>query len=673
MSSVETAEEFKTRSQVDQPFEAQFNGSTEFILVTDHQTPEKKRNFGEFCATGLKNVFRKKTLYKRLPILNWLPHYNREDAIGDIIAGITVGLTVIPQGLAYSGVAGLPTQYGLYGAFMGCFAYVIFGTCKDSTVGSTAIASLMVFQFAKGVWQRAILLTFLTGIIEILMALFRLSFIIEFVSGPVSAGFTSAIAFIITTSQIKDIIGVKNAKGITFLERWISMINDIGNIRIADTILGCSCVVILMLMRSLGNIKVGPKHNRRWYHILVTKLLWFFGVSRNATLVIVCATASMYMQERGMNYFRLTGYIPGGLPEFRLPPFSIEGTPGNETTGEPAVEAESFFEMVNNMGYGLIIVPLVALMENIAACKALAKGKPIDTAQELIAMGVANVANSFFQGYRANGGLARSAVNKASGVRTPLGNMYIGAIVVFALLYLTDFFYYIPKAALASVIISAVIFQVQYQVIVPMWRSKRTDLIPYFVAFIACLVMPLELGILAAIGVNLMFILYHSARPKVRLETLETQEGLKFLKLTPDRCLIFPSVEFVRNLVLKFGNKTTLPVVIDCTYIYGADYTAAKVISSLIEDFKRRNQKIIFYNLKPNVVQIFDGLNISLTLCYNTDALTQALRENQNGAMSKPPVDNYVEAGNRSSNATLNSTLTIDVASIENPENTTKL
>lgn len=88
-------------------------------------------------------------------------------------------------------------------------------------------------------------------------------------------------------------------------------------------------------------------------------------------------------------------------------------------------------------------------------------------------MGVANVANSFFQGYRANGGLARSAVNNASGVRTPLGNMYIGAIVVFALLYLTEFFYYIPKAALASIIISAVIFQVQYQVILPMWRSKR--------------------------------------------------------------------------------------------------------------------------------------------------------------------------------------------------------
>ncbi|XP_004521359.1 sodium-independent sulfate anion transporter [Ceratitis capitata] len=674
MSTFETTEEFKTRQQIDQPLETQFNGSTEFILVSDHQTSARQtRNFSDFCAAGLKNVFRKKTLYRRLPILQWLPHYNREDAIGDLIAGITVGLTVIPQGLAYSGVAGLPTQYGLYGAFMGCFVYVILGTCKDSTVGSTAIASLMVFQFAKGVWQRAVLLTFLTGLIELLMALFRLSFIIEFVSGPVSAGFTSAVALIITTSQIKHIIGVKNAKGTTFLERWISMISDIGNVRMADTILGCSCVLILMLMRSMGRIRVGPKDNRKWYHAMATRVLWFLSVSRNATLVIFFAAVSMYMKAHDMNYFRLTGYIPGGLPEFGLPPFSIEAKPGNETTGEPAVEAETFVEMVNNMGYGLIIVPLVALLENIAACKALAKGKPIDTSQELIAMGIANVANSFFQGYRANGGLARSAVNNASGVRTPLGNMYIGAIVVFALLYLTDFFYYIPKAVLASIIISAVIFQVQYQVIVPMWRSKRTDLIPYFVAFIACLVMPLELGILSAIGVNLLFILYHSARPKVRLETLETKDGLKFLKLTPDRCLIFPSVEFVRNIVLKFGNKTTLPVVIDCTYIYSADYTAAKVISSLLDDFNQRKQKLIFFNLKPNVAHIFDGLNVNLTLCYNTTALTQALSESEEGGEINLALEPDIETGVRMSTESLNSASTVDVSLNVSTDKITKL
>lgn len=102
-----------------------------------------------------------------------------------------------------------------------------------------------------------------------------------------------------------------------------------------------------------------------------------------------------------------------------------------------------------------------------------AKGQPIDTTQEVLTIGIANVANSLFQGYRANGGLARSAVNNASGVRTPLGNFYIGLIVIFALLFLTEFFYYIPQAVLAAIIISAVIFQLQYHVILPMWRSKR--------------------------------------------------------------------------------------------------------------------------------------------------------------------------------------------------------
>lgn len=110
MSSVETAEEFKTRSQIDQPTETHLNGSKEFILITDHKTSKKGCNVNDFLKSGVKNIFRKKTLYKRFPILTWLPRYTRSDAIGDLIAGITVGLTVIPQGLAYSGVAGLPTQ-----------------------------------------------------------------------------------------------------------------------------------------------------------------------------------------------------------------------------------------------------------------------------------------------------------------------------------------------------------------------------------------------------------------------------------------------------------------------------------------------------------------------------------------------------------------------------------
>ncbi|XP_037956543.1 sodium-independent sulfate anion transporter-like isoform X1 [Teleopsis dalmanni] len=631
MSTLENQAPFRKTSRIEEPVESQFNGSTEFILITDHQTTLHKsleqletKTETSCCKAYVKNVFRKKTLYKRLPILQWLPNYTTTDAIGDLIAGITVGLTVIPQGLAYAGVAGLPSEYGLYGSFMGCFVYVLLGTCKDSTIGSTAIASLLVYQIAQGVWQRAVLLTFITGIIEIFMAIFKLGFLVEFVSGPVSAGFTSAVALIISTSQIKSMLGVKSG-GTTFLERWITIIRNIRNIRVPDTLLGISCVLILIVMRSIGRIKMAPKV-LKWYHKLINKSLWFLGVTRNASLVILCTVIVSKLEKENNHYFRLTGHVPLGLPEFGLPPFSINSVPANVTFEDEEVKGETFMEMINSLGYGLIIVPLIALLENIAVCKAFAKGKPIDATQELFAIGVSNIANSLCKGYRANGGLARSAVNNASGVRTPMGNLYIGLVVVVALMYLTEYFYYIPKAVLAAIIISAVIFQLQYHVIVPMWRSKRSDLIPGFVAFIACLVLPLEIGILVAIGVNLLFILYHSARPKVSLETLETNDGLKFLKLTPDRCLIFPSVESVRNLVIKSGIKTTLPVVIDCTYIYGADFTAAKVISSMIEDFNKRDQKIIFFNLKPSVVQIFEGLNTKLKLCYNIHALSQELK-----------------------------------------------
>ncbi|EDV91409.1 sodium-independent sulfate anion transporter [Drosophila grimshawi] len=637
MSTLETEVTFRKRAEVNQNLEAQFrSSSTDFILLTDHRT-SKCRSLEQLeqakqdiepkpCMSYARRAFRLKTLKKRLPILSWLPKYNRSDAIGDIIAGFTVGLTVIPQGLAYSGVVGLPPESGLYGSFLGCFVYVLLGTCKDNTIGSTAVASLMTFQFAHGSWAHSVLLTFLTGIIEILMAIFKLGSLVEFVSGPVSAGFTSAVSLIVLTSQMKYILGVRS-DGDSFLQSWISMLRDIENIRIWDSFLGFGCLALLLAIRSLSRIRIGSKDkvNRSRFQNVFNEMIKFVGVTRNATVVIGATMVAMYLEANHMNPFRLTGYIPPGLPTLSLPNFTIEAQPGNATAGIPAVPGESFFDMVHSLGYGLIIVPIIALLENVAVCKAFAKNRQIDVSQELFATGVANIATSLVSGYRSNGGLARSAVNNASGCRTNMSNLYIGIIVVLSISYLTEYFYFIPKAVLAAIIISAVVFQLQYQIVLPLWRSKRSDLVPGVLAFFACLVLPLEIGIVIAIGANQLYILYHSARPKVTLEQLETEHGIKFIKITPDRCLIFPSVEFVRNILLKSGSKTTLPIVIDCTYIFAADFTAAKVISSMVDDFHRRQQKIIFFNLKPSVVSIFEGLKTKLVLCYNTHALCQEL------------------------------------------------
>lgn len=166
-----------------------------------------------------------------------------------MVAGITCGLTVIPQSLAYANIAGLPPQYGLYGSFLGTFIYIFLGSCKDVPMGPSAIASLLTYQAVNNLGpEHAILLSFLSGVAEILMGLFGLGFIIDFVSGPVSSGFTSAVALIIVTSQVKDVLGIK-ASGSSFIDMWKSIGSNIHNTKTNDLILGLICIVVLLLMR----------------------------------------------------------------------------------------------------------------------------------------------------------------------------------------------------------------------------------------------------------------------------------------------------------------------------------------------------------------------------------------------------------------------------------------
>ncbi|KAL0123341.1 hypothetical protein PUN28_005701 [Cardiocondyla obscurior] len=546
----------------------------------------------------------KKTLYKRLPILNWLPRYNGQDALGDLVAGITVGLTVIPQSLAYSNVAGLPPQYGLYGSFLGCFIYVIFGSCKDIPMGPTAIISLLTYQTVSHLDSpipHAILLCFMAGIVELIMGIFGLGFLIDFVSGPVSSGFTSAVALIIVTSQIKDLLGIP-AKGSQFIEMWRSIGGLIHQTSAWDATLGASCIALLLILRLLASYKIGPKKEelRTTKHHVVNKIIWLIGTSRNALLVVICGILGWSFQDNSP--VRLIGNIPGGMPTVQLPPFGFVKDDNSTVT---------FIDMLGNLGSGIVVIPLISLMEDIAICKAFANGKSVDATQELIAIGMSNIGNSFVQAFPGTGSLSRSAVNNASGVRTPFGGIYTGVLVILALLFLTPYFSYIPRASLAAIIIAAVIFMVEVKVVRPMWRTKKSDLIPGLGTFIACLVLQLEIGILCGVGINILFILYHAARPKISVEKLKTHHGIEYLMLTPDRCLIFPSVDYVRNLVTKYSRRVEsieTPVVIDCSHIYGADFTAATVIEILTKDFAKRGQPLFFYNLKPSVYAVFEGV-----------------------------------------------------------------
>lgn len=240
--------------------------------------------------------------------------------------------------------------------------------------------------------------------------------------------------------------GIK-AKGSTFIEIWSSIFKNIHALRITDTFMGISCIIILLLMRLLVTTKIGPKNDdmKSSFHKIINKIIWLVGTARNAILVILTGMIAYLLHQSGQDDLQLIGEIPPGMPDFAVPPFSIPEI-RNETTGEILQKGESFTEIVSGMGSSLIVIPLIALLENISVCKAFGKfqtlmkrkkpnsieflqsiiilfslfpqtanGKSVDATQELLAIGASNVINSFVQGYPGTGSLSRGAVNNASG------------------------------------------------------------------------------------------------------------------------------------------------------------------------------------------------------------------------------------------------------------------
>ncbi|XP_014213655.1 sodium-independent sulfate anion transporter [Copidosoma floridanum] len=542
-------------------------------------------------------------LRRRLPILAWLPAYDSDKLVSDAIAGITVGLTVMPQGLAYATLAGLEPQYGLYSAFIGALIYAILGSCKDITIGPTALMSLMTHQYvqSRGV-DFAILLAFLTGCMQLLMAALHLGVLVDFISIPVTVGFTSATSVIIVASQLKGLLGLRISPN-GFVDTLRQVLRNIHKTSPWDAGMSLSCIIVLLLFRRLKDLRFGEKGAKKptKRQRILTKALWLVSTARNAMVVVACSTIAYALESSSSKSpFVLTGPVRPGLPSFDFPPFSTQVN--NRTLG--------FTDMCAELGPSIVLVPIIGVLGNVAIAKAFASGNRVDATQELITLGVCNVIGSCASSMPVTGSFSRSAVNHASGVKTPMGGLYTGLLILMALTLLTPYFYFIPKASLAAVIICAVIYMIEYEVVKLMWRSSKKDLIPTFATFLLCLVIGVEYGIVAGVGINLVLLLYPSARPQVHVEKYFTDAGAEYLLVTPGNSLYFPAVDFIKRSVGNAGiteGSCQIPVVVDCRYVLGADFTAAKGIASLINEFNGRKQGLYFYNPRSDVVAVLKG------------------------------------------------------------------
>uniref|UniRef100_A0A674JB10 Solute carrier family 26 member 11 n=1 Tax=Terrapene triunguis TaxID=2587831 RepID=A0A674JB10_9SAUR len=515
------------------------------------------------------------TVQRRLPVLRWLPQYSLWWLQLDLLAGVTVGLTVVPQALAYAEVAALPVQYGLYSSFMGCFVYCLLGTSKDVTLGPTAIMSLLVSSYAFHDPAYAILLTFLSGCIQLAMGLLHLGFLLDFVSCPVIKGFTSAASVIISFNQVKNILGLHNIPRQFFLQVYHTF-QRIGETRAGDALLGLVCLAVLVGLRAMKG-HIARIHRVELLSVRISRLIvWATATARNALVVLFAGLVAYSFQVMGSQPFTLTGETPQGLPPFQLPPFS-------------KAEANStvpFSEMVQDLGAGLAVVPLMGLLETVAIAKAfgMVSGLPCRFP------GCQSLRSSHGEG---------TAVNAQTGVCTPAGGLITGTLVLLSLAYLTSLFYYIPKAALAAVIICAVAPMFDARIFRTLWRVKRLDLVPLCVTFLLCF-WEVQYGIVAGILVSGVLLLYTIARPRIKL----SEEGV--LLMQPASSLHFPAVESLRDAMHRWALAVSPPrcVILDCTYVSSLDYTVVMGLADLLQEFQKRGVTLTFSGLQGHVLQV---------------------------------------------------------------------
>ncbi|XP_050454743.1 sodium-independent sulfate anion transporter-like isoform X2 [Cataglyphis hispanica] len=518
---------------------------------------------------------------RRLPVLSWLPRYQCTWILQDALAGITVGLTAVPQGIAYGIVAGLNAEYGLYAAFMASFIYVIFGSCENITIGPTAIMATMVQPLVEKYGADiAILITFLKGCIIALLGIYHLGFLLDFVSLPVITGFTSAAAINIASSQFKSLLGIPGRTE-NFLDSLIAIFKHLNQIRYQDTLLGIGTIILLVLLKNIPGRRTGT---------ILQKIGWFFTLSRNALVVIIGTVMAYIFYINKQNPFNLTGSMGQGLPPFAPPPFST--TFQNRTY--------DFLEMTTAIRTTLFTIPIVSTIEHIAIAKAFGKGKPLDVTQEMIALGVCNIFGSFVRSMPVTGSFTRTAVNHASGVKTPLGGIFTGSLVLLAVSLLTSTFRFIPKATLAGLIICAMYYMLDFSTYALLWRARKIDFFVMVLTLVPCVFLGLEYGILIGIVVNLITLLYYSARPSIEMK-IEQMEGETVIIVIPEEAVAFPAAERLRANIMRLSGESECNVILDCKNLKRIDVTVAKNIKLLAKDLSVRGQSIVCNNCCENV------------------------------------------------------------------------
>lgn len=520
-----------------------------------------------------------------IPAFDWLPHYNKTQFKGDLAAGLTVGVMLIPQGMAYAMIAGLPPIYGLYAATLPLLIYAFLGTSRQLAVGPVAMVSLLtaagVGTLAEGGTELyislAITLAFMVGAIQFLLGVLRLGFLVNFLSHPVISGFTSAAALIIGLSQLKHLLGIDISRTNYIHEIIGQAIEQFNSINWVTFAIGLGGILI---------IKVAKKISAAIPSQLVAVV---FGIA-------VVLFFGLTEQE-----VKIVGEVPSGLPVFAMPDFSL-------TT------LQSLFPVA-------MAIALVSFMESIAVAKSIQskhKNYEVIANKELIALGLANVGGSFLQAYPVTGGFSRTAVNDQAGAKTGMAAVISALLIVLTLLFLTPLFYYLPLTILASVIMVAVFGLIDFKEPKHLWHANRSDFWMLVATFIGTLLLGIEEGIGIGVILSLAMIIFRTSRPHIaelgkvpnthfyrnvaRFKEVEQREDRLIMRF--DAQLYFANTSFFKDTITDFADQkgsTLKAIILNFSSINNLDSSAAHMLEELVKDYRTKGVKILFAGVKGPV------------------------------------------------------------------------
>ena len=506
-------------------------------------------------------------LHRLAPITEWAPRYDRRDLRSDIIAGFTVSALLVPQGLAYALLAGLPPQVGLYASIVPVIVYAIFGTSRQLAVGPVAIVSLMTATALGGLYEQdteaylagAAVLALLVGAVHLILRFGRLGFVTNFLSHSVLVGFTAASAVIIVASQIKHVLGISIPRTESVLETTIEVARNADATHAATLALGSSCIIGFLALKRFA--KKVPA----------------------ALIVLLASIAASQLFDLESRGVKTVGEIPSDLPGFSIPTFD-GGALGTLTAAA-------------------IAITLVGFMESIAVAKVYARRHryEIEPNQELFGLGMANVASGVFGGFPVTGGFSRTAVSDAAGTKTPLASIIAALLIIPTVLFLTPVFASLPNAALGATIIVAVINLVDIAEMRHIARVKRSDLIGLGIAFFATLVFGIERGMLIAIVASMLVVFARMSRPHsatlgripdttnyrnvTRFPAAVVEPGIRIIRI--DAALSFVNAQHVKDLCLSEARRVDEPprvLILDCSGINDIDATGVEALSEILTE-----------------------------------------------------------------------------------------